>query len=216
MVHKIINLNNILNRWGRPDQRKYGSASTSDPRLNNILYDDYGRMHTFEFDLPRGLYDVTVSVGWNGRTYKNNTISVNGVEFFNVEPTNVSVPYMNRTRQVMLFINRYLIFIINFIIIFFQKVYCYSNKLFLEIGDAKDYTMLNFMIIKLNTTNIGFNYFPQQPLLNQTTVNSFGKKLDAIEKDISNRGYSSEKNQRIYDWIHGLKNKNSEENSDRK
>lgn len=104
MVNKILKFKKILvfYRWGRPDQRKYGSASTSDPRLNGILYDDYGRMHTFEFDLPRGLYDVTISIGWNGRTYKNNTISVNGVEFFNVEQTNVSVPYINRTRQVIL------------------------------------------------------------------------------------------------------------------
>ena len=86
-------------------------------------------------------------------------------------------------------------------------------------GDAKDYTMLNYMIIKLNTTNIGFNYFPQQQLVNQTIVNSFGKKLAAIEKDISNRGYSHEKNQWIYDWVNGLKNKkaeNSDETSDRK
>ena len=155
-------------RWGRPDQRKYGSASTSDSRLNSILYDDYGRFHTFEFDLPRGLYDVTVSVGWNGRTYKNNTVNVNGVQFFNVETTNVSVPYMNRTKQ----------------------IYCYSNKLFLEMGDGKDYTMLNYLIIKLNTTNIGFNYFTQkiaeEKILVAQEINS--SNINVVQKSpVSNK-----------------------------
>ena len=120
-----------------PDQRKYATVSATDPRLKEILYDDYGRVHTFEFDLPRGLYDVTVSVGWNQKTYKNNTISVNGVSFFLDEETNSTVSYINRTKQ----------------------VYCYSKKLFMEMGDAKDYTMLNYLIIKINNTNIGFDYF---------------------------------------------------------
>ena len=96
-------------------------------------------MHTFEFDLPKGLYDVTVSVGWSGRTYKNHLITVNGVEFFNVEQTNSTVSYMNRTKQ----------------------VHCYSNKLFLEMGDGKEYTMLNYMIIKLVSEEIGFVYTPK-------------------------------------------------------
>ena len=103
-----FNITHYFFRWGLPDQRKYGTVSTNDPRLNDILYDDYGRFHTFEFDLPRALYDVTVSVGWNAKTYKNNTISINGIEFFNVEQTNASVSYMNRTKQ----------------------VYCYSNLIF--------------------------------------------------------------------------------------
>ena len=125
----------------------YGTASSSDPRLTTILYDDYGRVHTFEFELPRGLYDVTVSVGWNGKTYKNNTIYLNGeILFLDVE-TNATVSYINRTMQ----------------------VYCYANKLFMEIGDSKDYTMLNYLIIKLNTTNIGFNYFSN---VNKTLINT--------------------------------------------
>ena len=113
--------------------------------------------------MPRGLYDVTVSVGWSGRTYKNNTISVNGIQFFNVEQTNASVSYMNRTKQ----------------------VYCYSNKLFLEMGDGKDYTMLNYMTIKANKTDIGFNYFPRQmtaePKLLQVFENNESLNMDSSE-----------------------------------
>jgi len=89
---------------------------------------------------------VTVSVGWNGRTYKNNTISVNGVSFFLDNETNTTVSYINRTMQ----------------------VYCYARKLFMEMGDAKDYTMLNYMIIKINNSNIGFDYF--NDVINKTLI----------------------------------------------
>jgi len=124
---------------------------------------------------------VTVSVGWNGRTYKNNTINVNGIEFFNVEQTNATVSYLNRTKQ----------------------VYCYSNKLFLEMGDSKDYTMLNYMIIKLNTTNIGFNYFSQQS--STVPVANVGKKLFVVESDSTNKGSYYGKNELINEWINKYK-----------
>lgn len=115
-------------------------------------------MHTFEFDLPRGLYEVTVSVGWAGRTYKNHLINVNGVEFFNVEQTNATVSYMNRSKL----------------------IYCYSNKLFLEMGDGVEYTMLNYLIIKLVDSNVSLNNLPQERL-NVGDAPVQGKILEAEE-----------------------------------
>ena len=128
----------------------YGTASASDPRLKDILFDDYGRFHTFEFELPRGIYDVTVSVGWNSKNYKNNTIYVNGIEFFNDEPTTAAVSYLNRTKQIN----------------------CYNNRIFLEMGDGKEYTMLNYMIIKLNSTNVTFRDLDVVILDEETDDNS--------------------------------------------
>ncbi|WP_028315522.1 glycoside hydrolase domain-containing protein [Desulfatibacillum aliphaticivorans] len=89
----------------------------------SILYDDWGREKTFEFDLPNGNYEITVSVGWQGRTYSHNQIVVEGVDFVVDEATS---PYLVRTRMVEV------------------KDY----KLTMEMGIFDEYTMLNYMEIK--------------------------------------------------------------------
>ncbi|SHI64439.1 protein of unknown function [Desulfatibacillum alkenivorans DSM 16219] len=96
----------------------------------SILYDDWGREKTFEFDLPNGLYQVTVSVGWQGRTYSHNQIVVEGVDFVVDEATS---PYLVRTRMV--------------------EVQDY--KLTMEMGIFDKYTMLNYMEIKGKSDVLG-------------------------------------------------------------
>ncbi len=96
--------------------------SGPNPLQRSILYDDFGRIKTFEFDLPNGTYDVTVSVGWPGRTYPHNKVVIEGMPFVNDE---ASSPFLVRTLPVT----------VN------------DHKLSLEMGVAGEYTMLNYLDI---------------------------------------------------------------------
>jgi hypothetical protein len=92
----------------------------------SILYSDYGRKATFEFDLPNGEYDVTVSVGWQGKTYGPQKVEIEGVNFVNLEYTTPANSYIVRTKP----------------------VYVADNKLTMSIGDGIEYTMLNYLDIE--------------------------------------------------------------------
>ena len=92
----------------------------------SILYSDWGRPATFEFDLPNGLYNVTVSVGWQGRTYSHQKIDIEGVSFVNDEATTPAAPYLVRTRALTLT----------------------DNKLTMAMGLFDEYTMLNYLTIE--------------------------------------------------------------------
>jgi len=94
----------------------------SDPRQQSILYDDWGRQKTFEFDLPNGRYHVTVSAGWQGRQYPHNKIDIEGIPFIDDEKTD---PYIIRTYVVEIT----------------------DNKLTMQMGIFDEYTMLNYMDI---------------------------------------------------------------------
>jgi hypothetical protein len=89
----------------------------------SILYSDWGRKATFEFDLPNGEYDVTVSVGWQGREYGPQVVDIEGVNFVNSETI---TGYAVRTKA----------------------VYVADNKLTMSIGDGHEYTMLNYLDIE--------------------------------------------------------------------
>jgi hypothetical protein len=92
----------------------------------SIIYDDWGRQKTFEFDLPSGVYNVTVSVGWQGRTYSHHKIDIEGVSFVNDEATTPSNPYLVRTLPVTIA----------------------DNKLTLAMGIFDEYTMLNYLEVE--------------------------------------------------------------------
>jgi len=89
----------------------------------SILYDDWGRQKTFDFDLPNGTYEVTVSAGWQGRTYNRNFISIEGTVFIDDEATS---PYLVRTREITVA----------------------DNKLTMAMGIFDEYTMLNYLDIE--------------------------------------------------------------------
>ena len=91
----------------------------------SIIFDDWGREKTFEFDLPNGTYDVTVSVGWEGRSgkYLHNQIEIEGLGFVTDESTE---PYIVRTKQVTVT----------------------DNKLTMAMGIFDEYTMLNYLDIE--------------------------------------------------------------------
>jgi len=89
----------------------------------SIVYDDWGREKTFEFDLPNGTYSVTVSVGWQDKNYPRNQIEVEGVAFVTDEAAN---PYIVRTKEVTID----------------------DHKLTMSMGIFNEYTMLNYMDVE--------------------------------------------------------------------
>ena len=99
----------------------------------SIIFDDWGRQKTFEFDLPNGTYTVTASVGWQGRTYSSHYISIEGVDFVNDEATTPTVPYLVRTHEVTVT----------------------DNKLTMAMGIFAEYTMLNYLDIEAVEPPIG-------------------------------------------------------------
>ncbi len=92
----------------------------------SIIYDDWGRQKTFEFDLPNGAYSVTVSVGWEGGDYEHHRVAIEGVSFVDDEATTSSAPYIIRTKPVAIA----------------------DNKLTMEMGIFDEYTMLNYLDIE--------------------------------------------------------------------
>ncbi|MCB1159855.1 MAG: DUF4091 domain-containing protein [Leptospiraceae bacterium] len=98
-------------------------SSGSNELQKSIIYDDWGRQKTFEFDLPNGTYSVTVSVGWQGKTYSHNKILIEGISFINDE---ASAPYIEKTLDVIVA----------------------DRKLTMEMGIFDEYTMLNYLKIE--------------------------------------------------------------------
>ena len=106
---------------------KYQYLSSGPNELQkSVIYDDWGRQKTFEFDCPNGQYDVTVSVGWTGKTYQHQKIKIEGVDFVNDEATTAANPYLVRSAPVIIT----------------------DNKLTMAMGIFDEYTMLNYMTIK--------------------------------------------------------------------
>jgi hypothetical protein len=89
--------------WYAPPEVNWLTAwleSAPNPLQRSIVYSDWGRRATFEFDLPNGKYNVTASVGWQGGNYAHNFIEIEGVNFVNDEPTTPTASYIVRTKAV--------------------------------------------------------------------------------------------------------------------
>ncbi len=92
----------------------------------SIIYDDWGRQKTFEFDLPNGDYQVTVSVGWYNRDYSHHKVDIEGIPFIENEGTTSATPYIVQTKNVTI----------------------RDNSLTLAMGIFDEYTMLNSLEIE--------------------------------------------------------------------
>lgn len=114
--------------YAPPDVHWLTTYLSSGPNVlqRSILYSDWGRPATFEFDLPNGEYDVTLSVGWQGRTYSHQKVDIEGVSFVNDEATTPASPYLVRTK----------------------RIYIGDHKLSLAMGIFDEYTMLNYLDIE--------------------------------------------------------------------
>ncbi len=110
--------------YGNMDHVMYKYLSSGPNELQkSVIYDDWGRQHTFEYNLPNGKYNVTISAGWEGRSYDHNRVNIEGVDFIDDEATN---PYIVRTKQVEI----------------------KDQKLTMEMSIFDEYTMLNYLDIE--------------------------------------------------------------------
>ncbi len=69
---------NIINQ---PGQRRDPWGSETDERKRTYVYDDYGRVNTFEFALPSGEYSVLLCVGTPRNQYGHNNVTIEGIPF---------------------------------------------------------------------------------------------------------------------------------------
>ena len=106
---------------------KYAFSTTApDPLQGSIIYNDYGRTDTFNWDLENGKYKVTVSIGWDGRTYMKNRVVVEGTVLYDNVATTPAQPY--RTDSVVVDVS--------------------DGNLTMEAGQKDEYTMLNWLSIE--------------------------------------------------------------------
>jgi hypothetical protein len=112
---------------GKPDIMKYQYLADApvDELQKSIIYDDYGRTDTFNFDIANGKYDVTVSIGWSGKTYSKNKVIIEGQPLFDNVETNPTTPYQVKTITVDVG----------------------DGNVTMEAGQQDEYTMLNWMSI---------------------------------------------------------------------
>jgi len=105
---------------------QYLSGAGVDELQRSIIYDDYGRTDTFNWDIENGLYTVTVSVGWDGKSYDKNRVVVEGELLFDDVATSPASPYEVRSVDVEVS----------------------DGNVTLEVGQQDEYTMLNWMSIE--------------------------------------------------------------------
>lgn len=149
----------------------YRYINGSDKRQNSIIFDDWGRQKTFEFSLPNGIYDVTVSVGWKGRIYQKNYIEIEGINFIDGE---ASDSHIVRTKEVEI----------------------KDNKLTMEMGIFDEYTMLNYLDIvpkdqtKVSTSTLTrTNTKAPKPIIR--TIDFSQKETSAKLNDINQHQYKT-------------------------
>ncbi len=80
---------------GNADIMKYDYLSDApvDELQKSIIYDDYGRTDTFNWDIDNGKYTVTVSIGWQDREYDQNQVIIEGQTLFDSVATTPDQPY---------------------------------------------------------------------------------------------------------------------------
>jgi hypothetical protein len=103
----------------------YLSDAPVDELQRSIIYNDYGRTDTFNWDIENGKYVVSVSIGWYGKTYSKQVVTVEGQKLFDGVATTPTQPY--RTASV--------------------TVDVVDGNVTLEAGMTNEYTMLNWMSI---------------------------------------------------------------------
>jgi len=105
---------------------QYLDGAGVDELQKSIIYDDYGRIDTFNWDIENGKYTITVSIGWDGKTYAKNRVVVEGQPLFDSVETNPSAPYLVKPITVDV----------------------KDGNVTLEAGQFNEYTMLNWMSIE--------------------------------------------------------------------
>lgn len=105
---------------------EYLEGAPVDELQKSVIYNDYGRTDTFNWDIENGAYKVKVSIGWHDRTYANQRVVIEGAVVFDDVETNAGTPY--RVGELDVDIT--------------------DGNVTLEIGQQDEYTMLNWMSIE--------------------------------------------------------------------
>jgi hypothetical protein len=101
-----------------------GSAAASELE-RSVIYNDYGRTDTFNWDIEGGLYEVTVGIGWDGKSYGKQRVIVEGQALYDDAATTPETPYLSASVQVEVS----------------------DGNLTVEVGQMDEYTMLNYMSV---------------------------------------------------------------------
>lgn len=104
---------------------QYLADAPVDELQRSVIYNDYGRTDTFNWDIENGRYEVTVSIGWHDREYPQHRVVVEGAPLFDSVATTPAEPY--RVASV--------------------TVDVADGNVTLEAGQTDQYTMLNWMSI---------------------------------------------------------------------
>jgi len=105
---------------------QYLSGAPVNELQKSVIYDDYGRTDTFNFDIENGKYAVTVSIGWSGKTYSKQRVVVEGKVLYDNAETTPAASYKVQTIEVDVA----------------------DGNVTLEAGQTDEYTMLNWMSIE--------------------------------------------------------------------
>jgi hypothetical protein len=105
---------------------QYLADAQVDELQKSIIYDDYGRTDTFNWDIENGKYKVTVSIGWEGKTYSKNKVVIEGQPLFDNVETNPTTPYLVKSITVDVT----------------------DGNVTMEAGQKDEYTMLNWLSIE--------------------------------------------------------------------
>lgn len=105
---------------------QYLSDAPVNELQRSIVYDDYGRTDTFNWDIENGKYTVTVSIGWAGHTYSKNKVIIEGQPLYDDVETNDATPYLVKS----------------------VTVDVSDGNVTMEAGQLNEYTMLNWMSIE--------------------------------------------------------------------
>lgn len=111
---------------GDPSIMLYAYADAPvDELQRSIIYNDYGRTDTFNWDIENGRYAVTVSIGWYDRTYSMQRVVVEGQVLYDDVETSPATPYLVESLTIDVA----------------------DGNVTLEVGQDNEYTMLNWLSI---------------------------------------------------------------------
>ncbi len=105
---------------------QYLADAPVDELQKSIIYNDYGRTDTFNWDIEGGKYLVTVSIGWQDKTYSKHKVLIEGQPLFDSVETTPAAPYL--VKSIVVDVT--------------------DGNVTLEAGQQDEYTMLNWMSIE--------------------------------------------------------------------
>ena len=105
---------------------KYFPNSKVNELQRSVIYNDYGRVDTFTWDIENGSYKVTVSIGFDTGTYSKNKVIIEGQTLFDSVETNPVTPYLVKSIVVGIV----------------------DGNVTMEAGQKNEFTMLNWMSIE--------------------------------------------------------------------